>query len=728
MAHSPVLSIIIPAYNEAATIGRVLESVRQVTLSGDCRKEVIVIDDASTDGTAAEVQQYAIAHDDLSIVCLTHTTNQGKGAAIHTGIAKATGDYVIIQDADLEYDPREYNKLLQPVLEGHADVVFGSRFAGSNPHRILFFWHSIGNKLLTFFSNMLSNLNLTDMENGYKLFRREIIQGIVLEEKRFGFEPEVTARIARLPDIRIYEVGVSYYGRTYKEGKKINWRDGFHAIWCIMKYNWWGRTAVANNTATAAAIVPAQKNTPAYLLIGIFFVAMLLLAFLAKGTADEGDSVMHYLYARHAFQYPEHFFYHWAKPLYVLIAAPFAQAGFMGVKLMNILASTLALWLAWKTALHLQIRNAWFTILAMMLSPMLAIITLSGLTEPLFALVLIAGIYALMLKRHITGTLLLSFIPFIRSEGLIILCVVFLYFIVKKLYRYIPLLAAGHLVYAVAGYPIHKDFLWIFNKMSYATLSSAYGKGEWLHFVKHLPDVIALPLTVMLVLGLLVGLGLFLRKYLTREAMVSEAEIWLVYGSFTAFFIGHTAFWALGIFNSFGLIRVMVGVLPLMGIICNRAFNLFVPPGKSILGTRVKYGIIGLLLLFTFVLSKYAFSWKRDFTLKADQEAEQRLGDFVKQQYPDYKKTVFYYEPCYLSVTLDIDYFDTSRHKRLLNAFEENKFPDKCFVIWDDWFAVVEGHVELKKIEEDPRFEFIKSFEQADYWGKIRQVRLYRKK
>lgn len=231
------LSIIVPAYNEGATIGAVCEKIRQVKLTGNIEKEVIVVNDGSSDDTEEMVSRYSETHRDLPIIYFKHTANRGKGAAIRTGIQGATGDFVIIQDADLEYDPQEYNLFLKPIVDGFADVVYGSRFMGGNPHRVLFFWHTIGNRLLTFLSNMFTNLNLTDMEACYKLFRADIIKSIHLQESRFGFEPEVTAKVARIPNVRIYEVGISYYGRTYREGKKINWKDGFKAIYCILKYN-----------------------------------------------------------------------------------------------------------------------------------------------------------------------------------------------------------------------------------------------------------------------------------------------------------------------------------------------------------------------------------------------------------------------------------------------------------------------------------------------------------
>ncbi len=230
------LSIIIPAYNEGATIHLILDKLSELSLVQNIQKEIIIVNDCSTDNTREEILRYKAKYPALNIIFEEHEKNKGKGAALHTGIAKASGEFLIIQDADLEYDPEEYNDILQPVLKGFADVVYGSRFMGSNPHRILFFWHTIGNKLLTFLSNMFTNLNLTDMETCYKLFRTEMIQSLDLKEKRFGFEPEVTAKISRIPKVRIYEVGISYYGRTYEEGKKIGWKDGIRAIYCILKY------------------------------------------------------------------------------------------------------------------------------------------------------------------------------------------------------------------------------------------------------------------------------------------------------------------------------------------------------------------------------------------------------------------------------------------------------------------------------------------------------------
>jgi glycosyltransferase involved in cell wall biosynthesis len=237
-----LLSIVMPAYNEERTIHLILDKIKEVQLLGGIEKEILITNDCSKDDTKGAIQRYIAANPQLNIRYFEHEVNRGKGAALHSGIREAKGEFIVIQDADLEYDPAEYNLLLKPILDGYADVVFGSRFMGGRPHRILFFWHSIGNKFLTTLSNMFTNLNLTDMETCYKMFRSEIVKSFDLKENRFGFEPEVTAKMSRFSkDIKIYEVGISYYGRSYAEGKKIGWKDGFRAIYCILKYNLWAK-------------------------------------------------------------------------------------------------------------------------------------------------------------------------------------------------------------------------------------------------------------------------------------------------------------------------------------------------------------------------------------------------------------------------------------------------------------------------------------------------------
>ena len=233
------LSIIIPCYNEEQLIAPVLEKVLNCTLSHHIAKQIIVVNDGSTDNSAASIDRFC--EKNPSVIAIHQAKNSGKGAAIAAALGKTDGDIIVIQDADFEYDPGDYNKMLQPILDGHADVVYGSRFLGSGPHRVLFFFHTIGNKFLTFLSNLFTGLNLTDMETGYKMFRSEVLKQIHIRETRFGFEPEVTAKMSRIKNIRIYEVGIAYYGRTYGEGKKIRWTDGLYAIWCILKYNIFSR-------------------------------------------------------------------------------------------------------------------------------------------------------------------------------------------------------------------------------------------------------------------------------------------------------------------------------------------------------------------------------------------------------------------------------------------------------------------------------------------------------
>ena len=233
-----VISIVVPVYNEVKTIGALLDALIEVVIGDNLQKEIVIVDDASTDGTAEAVSYYLKENfAGCTIRYQRHKKNAGKGASLQTGFALCTGEAILIQDADLEYKPSDINLLLQPILDDHADVVYGSRFVTHNPRRVLYYWHSFGNKVLTTLSNIFSNVNLTDMETGYKLFRTEVIRSIKLKEKRFGIEPEITAKVAKIKGIRIYEVGISYFGRTYAEGKKINWKDGVWALYCIFRYN-----------------------------------------------------------------------------------------------------------------------------------------------------------------------------------------------------------------------------------------------------------------------------------------------------------------------------------------------------------------------------------------------------------------------------------------------------------------------------------------------------------
>lgn len=465
------------------------------------------------------------------------------------------------------------------------------------------------------------------------------------------------------------------------------------------------------------------------LFIAFFFMVMLVLSFMFSGTGDEGDSVMHYLMARHAFSRPEFFFDHWAKPVYVLVAAPFAQMGFWGVKMMNILLACGSIWFTYQTARLLNIANAWIAVVAFVFIPLNISLILSGLTETLFGFVMIAGLYLLIKEDYYRGLIILSFLPFVRSEGLIILSVLLIYLIVMEKFKLIPVLAVGHIVYSVSGYFVHKDFLWVFNKMSYATLSSSYGSGKWLHFIQKLPEIAGRAGTVFVYLGVFWGIILLVQWMRKKLPATDEKQLILIYGTFAAFFIGHSAFWALGIFNSMGLTRVMVGAMPLFAIIILQGMNFLQAPLEPF-GFK-KYVVIllvAVMVIYPFSKDVFALHWKRDLVLKADQYADKDLAEYVKINYPDYKKYEFYYEPCYLSVVLNQNYFDEKEHKRLLNAFEQNRFADKCFIIWDDWFAVQEGRVLLEKIEQDSRFEKLQTFQRLNYWGAVRTTVLFRKK
>ncbi|MCG9899831.1 MAG: hypothetical protein MH132_07515 [Hydrotalea sp.] len=453
----------------------------------------------------------------------------------------------------------------------------------------------------------------------------------------------------------------------------------------------------------------------------IMFCTMLV----ANGTGDEGDSVYHFLFAKYAGQYPAHFFDHWAKPLYVLCAFPFAQIGFTGVKLMNIGWSTLSVWRSYQIAQHAKIANAWMAPLLLCSMPMFNSLTLSGLTEPMFAACLSSALYFLLKEKWKPAILLLSFLPFIRSEGLLVVGWVMLYLLWEKQYRLLPLLLVGHITYALAGSWVHGDVSWVFTKMSYATWDSAYGKGTWLHFIERLPEIVGSPLAMLFYGGLLL-LVVQVWKFIFREHTRQEGIfVWLIWGTSFLYFFAHTAFWALGIFNSFGMLRVMVGIAPLLAVVLLQQIQfLFEWIEQPKIKQWCLYILFAGIAIYPFTGHTYAYAWKRDFMLRADQQAQSSIPKWLKENRPDYAKRRFFYEASYLSVLLQHDWWNPNQHRRIRGAFEVNDFKKGDMLIWDDWFAVVEGLCEWEPLEKDKRFQLLYTTSEKDPWNNIRTTKV----
>ncbi len=459
----------------------------------------------------------------------------------------------------------------------------------------------------------------------------------------------------------------------------------------------------------------------------VYLLCMSLVAMVANGTADEGDSISHYLFAKMAWKYPQHFFDHWAKPVYVLITFPFAQFGLVGVKFMNLLLNGASLWITYKTATYLKFRWPWLPPLLLTSIPMYNYLSLGGLTEPMCACLLITGIYLLLKEKWIAGVVLLSFLPFVRSEGLLMLGVVFIFLICRSRYEFLPLLATGHVVYSIAGYFYYHDLLWVFNKMTYATWGSAYGKGSWTHFVSNLDEILGAAQMILFWFALLFGVVLLIRFARKQLSSTEVTEFILVYGSIVAYFLAHTAFWALGIFNSGGILRVMVAIMPLFALANYRGLEYmfaFLPNATVRKLTMLLVAIAAAIYPFT--SHEFAYKWQRDFQLKADQFAQKEMGKWLQKHYPYFRNHTFYYETVYISDLLNIDWFDTNKRKRLLDSFIKNEFEQGDFLIWDDWFAVTEAHITLESLLKDQRLQRLASFERKNYWGTTRTTVLFR--
>lgn len=443
---------------------------------------------------------------------------------------------------------------------------------------------------------------------------------------------------------------------------------------------------------------------------------MVDLAFSWPGTADDADAVFHFLYAQSAFDHPEHFLNHWAKPVFVLFTAPIAQFGMIGLKLYNILMLLGTMFLTWKVGRNLGIQKAWIAALVVATAPMSIYNTLSGLTEPMFAFWLMVGVWLFLKRKWWPAIIWMSFLPFVRSEGLIIFCVLAIYLVAMRKWWMVPFLMTGHVVYGAIGYFLYEDFLWVFRKMSYATLNGAYGSGPWDHFITNLPKVIGVLWSFLLVAGLVVGAIWWLAPLFGKQAKsffkkcmgdtISQDELWLVYGIFVAYFVAHSLFWYLGIFNSYGMLRVLIGVFPMIGLIVARLLH---PVWQKIPSKPEYLHLIPVLLLFPLSIislnGNFSKSWHLDLT------HGQRAFKMAKEElWPQYEDYTLYYDAIYPAMLFEHDWFSPQNHRMIKQVLSGEPVPQKSLVLWDNVFAKIDGRIPLenlttnKKVKEIARF------------------------
>lgn len=455
-----------------------------------------------------------------------------------------------------------------------------------------------------------------------------------------------------------------------------------------------------------------QEHRLVYSILGLFAIVMIYLAIMTEGTGDWGDAIYHYLFAKYAFIHPENFLNHWAKPVFVLFAAPVAQGGFVAMKLFNVALLLGSTYLAWRLGKALAIPNSWLVIFPMMTAPMNISHVLSGLTEPMFACWLMLGIYLFVKKKPFLAVLLLSFLPFVRSEGLIVFCVLAIYLLLKRWWYLLPLLATGHVVYSLVGYFYYQDFLWVFNKMPYATVEGAYGAGDFWHYANKMHQVMGDFSPIVLVIGLIAGAIKWI-NYLRGKAIFLKEELWLVYGISVAFFIAHSIFWKFGIFNSFGLTRVFIGVLPLYSLIIVQAINLVVSP----LSSKLHFPIFGILIaMMAWYLDK-SIDIPYHLAPTPAQRGQTALIEKYAPQYPDY---TYYFDAIHPGLALDIDWFDPAQHRYTPQLFTGEPIPKKSVVLWDDWFSKDESNMPLERLLADKRFKLIECLETGHDWQEIK--------
>jgi hypothetical protein len=445
-----------------------------------------------------------------------------------------------------------------------------------------------------------------------------------------------------------------------------------------------------------------QNKNLIYYLLGSYAVICILTIKFFNGTGDSGDSIAHYLFARYAPKHPELYFDHWAKPMFVLLASPFAQFGFTGMKVFNVMVSLCTMYFTYLTARHLDLKNPLLVVVFMSFSPLNYILTFSGLTEPLFALFVILGVWFCLLRKYTTACIVISFLPYVRSEGLIVIGVFFIYLLFEKQWKRIPLLLTGSVLYGISGAFIYGDLLWVFTKIPYATLGSVYGSGGLFHFGEQLVNVMGVPLYVIFWIGFLALMVGAIKK------RVDHLELILIFGGFVCFFMAHTLFWYLGIFNSMGLKRVFLGIMPLMALITLYGYD-FLAEKLNVFsgaGRYIKAGIIVYLIIFPFVPNPSAIWWERDMMQDKGQILAEEVATFLKEKPVTYPFLYNYYP---LSMALDIDHFDPRHHQFITKEFVHALKPGNV-IIWDNIHAKEQSNISKQELDSIAGLQLIASF------------------
>ncbi len=471
-----------------------------------------------------------------------------------------------------------------------------------------------------------------------------------------------------------------------------------------------------------------KKGIIAFLL---FSLLLFVVAIFTDGTCDSGDSVGHYLFAKYAIKYQEIFVHHWAKPFYILVMFPFAQLGFIGVKLFNTFLSCVAIGFTYLIAKKLKFKYPLAVFPIALFFRMFTIISLSGLTEPLFNCMFSIALYLAFSKRFYWASILVSFLPFVRSEGLFVAGSFSLYLLLMKQWKALPLLALGHIVYSIAGYPFYHNLWWVFTNIPYAQADGHYGSGSWDHYLILMPGILGVTNTFLLTTGILITTISTLQFSFKKQFQDIAIERQILVVIFLVFLILHSIFWTYGIFGSFGLTRVFIAIATVMILIALPAIDFF----DNLLEKITKYHklLLIFLLLATSIFaaiyeSPYRYSIACDFSLGADQVCEKELAVFVKANYPNYKQYHFHCEAPYLAEVLGIDLFDENVFKNNDKYPKDYVYPDNSFVIWDDWYSRSEHNTSLEKLENNTQLEKIKTFEKKDFWGNPRQLVLFKKR